>query len=264
MVSTQFDADAFCKAFESMNHTVVNEYETYLQPPQYSVACDNYDLERGDLVSHLNCMHVRLEPNVLHQDYIVPQALINLVCRECLPSPTTAASITPREIKYHHFCTILPVTTYVSRSFLISYDLDNDKDRDLSKKELVLSTENVCNFWFYSVGEKEGTSGKSIRVYQDEAYANLDKFMSRSKGDRAATCHRLKANELRKYLSRISQPLKKVNNDKGDVRNQNYAYTLAELKSRGFYNVYLKDNQTLYELDLVEKARRTVSSDKKC
>ena len=257
MVSTQFDADAFCKAFESMNHTMVNEYETYLQLPQYSVACDNYDLERGDLVSHLNCMHVRLEPNVLHQDYIVPQALINLVCRECLSSPTTA-SITPREIKYHHFCTILPVTTtYASRSFLISYDLDNDKDRDLSKKKLVLSTENVCNFWFYSVGEKkEGASGKSIRVYQDKAYANLDKFMSlqRSKGDdRAATCHRLKANELRKYLSRISQPLKKVNNDKGDVRNQNYAYALAELKSRGFYDAYLKDNQTLYELDLVEK-----------
>ena len=237
---------------------MVNEYETYLQPPQYSVACNDYDLERGDLVSHLNCMHVRLEPNVLHQDYIVPQALNDLVCRECLSSPTTA-SITPRENKYHHFCTILPVTTsvYASRSFLISYDLDNDKDRDLSKKKLILSTENVCNFWFYSVGEKEGASGKSIRVYQDEAYANLDKFMSLqcSKGeeDRAATCHRLKANELRKYLSRISQPLKKVNNDKGDIRNQNYAYALAELKSRGFYDAYLKDNQTLYELDLVEK-----------
>ena len=113
----------------------------------------------------------------------------------------------------------------------------------------------MCNFWFYSVVGEKKESGKSIRVYQDEAYANLDKFMQRSKGkeDRAATCHRLKANELRKYLSRISQPLKKVNDDKGDVRNQNYAYALAELKSRGFYDAYLKDNQTLYELDLVEK-----------
>ena len=202
-------------------------------------------------------MHARLEPNVLHQDYIVPQALINLVCRECLSSPTTTtvSIITPREIKYHHFCTTILPVTYASRSFLISYDLDNDKDRDLSKEKLVLSTENVCNFWFYSVVGEKKESGKSIRVYQDEAYANLDKFMQRSKdgGDRAATCHRLKANELRKYLSRISQPLKKVNNDKGDVRNQNYAYALAELKSRSFYDAYLKDNQTLYELDLVEK-----------
>ena len=262
MVSTQFDADAFCNAFESMNHTVVNEYETYLQPPQYSIDCNQ--VERGDFVSHLNCMHVRLEPSVLHQDYIIPQSLSNLACRECLSSST--AAITSREIKYHHFCTMLPTTTsvvvYASRSFLISYDLDNDEDRDLSKKCLIMNTENACNFSFYSMLEKAATTasggGKSIHVYQDEAYTNLEKFMDlqRSKCEedhRAFTCHRLKANELRKYLSRISQPLKKVNNDKGDIRNRNYARALTELNARGFYATYLKDNLTLYELDLVER-----------
>ena len=99
--------------------------------------------------------------------------------------------------------------------------------------------------------------GESIKGYRDEAYANLEKFMdlqvSKCEEDtRSSTCQRLKANELRKYLSRISQPLKKVNNDKGEMRNRNYACALAELSVRGFYEKYLRDCQTLYELDLVE------------
>ena len=37
MVSTQFDADAFCEAFNRMHHVVVNEYKVYLQSPQFSI-----------------------------------------------------------------------------------------------------------------------------------------------------------------------------------------------------------------------------------
>ena len=158
---------------------------------------------------------------------------------------------------------MLPRNLYASRSFLISYDLDNGEDRDLSKEHLILSTENVCGFSFYSATADPGKStagggGKSINGYRDEAYANLEKFMdlqvSKCEGDkRSSTCQRLKANELRKYLSRISQPLKKVNNDKGEIRDRNYACALAELSVRGFYEKYLRDYQTLYELDLVER-----------
>ena len=271
MVSTQFDADAFCEAFNRMHHVVVNEYKVYLQSPQFSIddGGANDGVVGGDFVSHLNCMHVRLEPDVLHQNYIIPHSVVNLVCRECLSSPT-AAIVTPRGVRYHHFCTILPTNLlYASRSFLISYDLDNGEDRDLSKEHLILSTENVCGFFFYSiaaaadpdkssVATTTGGGGKSIKGYRDEAYANLEKFMdlqvSKCEEDkRSSTCQRLKANELRKYLSRISQPLKKVNNDKGEIRNRNYACALAELSVRGFYEKYLRDCQTLYELDLVER-----------
>ena len=267
MVSTQFDADAFCEAFNRMHHVVVNEYKVYLQSPQFSIDDGGEGgangVVGGDFVSHLNCMHVRLEPDVLHQNYIIPHSVANLVCRECLSSPT--AAITPRGVRYHHFCTILPTNLYASRLFLISYDLDNGEDRDLSNEHLILSTENVCGFSFYStvVADPDKSvatagGGKSIKGYRDEAYANLEKFMdlqvSKCEEDkRSSTCQRLKANELRKYLSRISQPLKKVNNDKGEIRNRNYACALAELSVRGFYEKYLRDCQTLYELDLVER-----------
>ena len=166
MVSTQFDADAFCEAFNNrMHHVVVNEYKVYLQPPQFSIDDDsgaNDGVVRGDFVSHLNCMHVRLEPDVLHQNYIIPHSVVNLVCRECLSSPT-AAIVTPRGVRYHHFCTILPTNLlYASRSFLISYDLDNGEDRDLSKEHLILSTENVCGFSFYSIAADHPDKSSSV------------------------------------------------------------------------------------------------------
>ena len=76
MVSTQFDADAFCEAFNRMHHVVVNEYKVYLQSPQFSIDDgEGSGVVGGDFVSHLNCMHVRLEPAVLHQNYIIPPTL---------------------------------------------------------------------------------------------------------------------------------------------------------------------------------------------
>ena len=261
MVSTEFNTDAFCENFKTMDHSIVNDYEIYLHPRQFTICEMNDDEDGGgDFVSHLNCMHARLEPTVLHQNLIAPQIVVNLTCSECESS--RAVSVTPREMARHHFCTTFPMTAkvYASRSFLVCYDLDNGEDKDLSNEPLLINADNVCNFSFYSTLDKVesvGGGGKSIQVYQDEAYANLEKFMnaqtSKCEEDRAATYHRLKANELRKYLSRISQPLKKVNNDKGEIRNQNYACALAELEARGFYARYLKEYQTLYELDLVEQ-----------
>ena len=66
------------------------------------------------------------------------------------------------------------------------------------------------------------------------------------------TSHRLRANELRKHLSRIDQPLKKVNNDKGEVRKQNHANALIILRERGFVQKCLGDYERLYDMDIVE------------
>ena len=66
------------------------------------------------------------------------------------------------------------------------------------------------------------------------------------------TSHHLHANELRKHLSRVDQPLKKVNNDKGEVCNQNHANALIILKEHGFIQKYLGDYEQLYDMDIVE------------
>ena len=66
------------------------------------------------------------------------------------------------------------------------------------------------------------------------------------------TSHRLHANELRKHLSRVDQPLKKVNNNKGEVRKQNHANALMILRERGFVQKYLGDYEQLYDVDIVK------------
>ena len=68
----------------------------------------------------------------------------------------------------------------------------------------------------------------------------MDSQLTKFEKDRP-TSHHLRTNELRKHLSHIDQPLKKVNNDKGEVRNQNHANTLTILRERGFIQNYLRD-----------------------
>ena len=84
-----------------------------------------------------------------------------------------------------------------------------------------------------SIGDTTTTGGKDIRVYREEALRTLTDFMDSqlTKFDKdRRTSHHLRANEFRMHLSRIDQPLKKVNNDKGEVRNQNHAQYPNDLK----------------------------------
>ena len=81
-------------------------------------------------------------------------------------------------------------------------------------------------------------------MYREEAICTLTNFMDNQlvkfEKDRP-TSHHLHANELRKHLSRIDQPLKKVNNNKGEVHKQNHANALIILRERGFFQKYLRD-----------------------
>ena len=157
-----------------------------------------------------------------------------------------------------HICKMIRGACYASRSFLVHYDVSSGTDDDLSQQELSLTLDNVSSFFFYpKPKEKIGRCGrgKDISVYREEAIHTLTDFMdsqlTKFEKDRP-TSHHLRANELRKHLSRIDQPLKKVNNDKGEVRNQNHANALIILRERGFTQKYLRDYERLYDVDIVE------------
>ena len=134
-----------------------------------------------------------------------------------------------------HVCSLIREVCYASRSFLVHYNVDNGTDHDVSQRELSLTLDNVSSFFFYSPTKEAG--GKDISVYREEAIRTLTDFMDNQlvkfEKDRP-TSHHLRANELRKHLSRVDQPLKKVNNDKGEVRNQNHANALIILREHGF------------------------------
>ena len=77
--------------------------------------------------------------------------------------------------------------------------------------------------------------------------------------DRPAS-HHIRASELRKHLSQVDQLLKKINNDKGDIRIQNHANAIRLLQNQGFVQKYLKDCTMLYDIDIVETRNNPSSS----
>ena len=155
-----------------------------------------------------------------------------------------------------HVCSLIREVCYASHSFLIHYNVDSGTDHDVSQQELSIMLDNMSSFFFYRLPPtKEAAGGKDISVYREEAICTLTDFMDNQlvkfEKDRP-TSHHLRANELRKHLSCVDQPLKKVNNDKGEVRKQNHANALIILRERGFVQKYLRDYEQLYDVDIVE------------
>ena len=152
-------------------------------------------------------------------------------------------------------CSLIREVCYASRSFLIHYNVDSGTDHDVSQQELSILLDNMSSFFFYRPPTKEAASGKDISMYREEVICTLTDFMDNQlvKFDKdRPTSHHLRTNELRKHLSHVDQPLKKVNNDKGEVRKQNHANALIILRERGFVKKYLRDYERLYNVDIVE------------
>ena len=162
-------------------------------------------------------------------------------------------------------CKMIRDACYASRSFLVHYDVSSGTDHDVSQKELSLTLDNVSSFFFYPKPKETigGCGGKGISVYREETIRTLTDFMdsqlTKFEKDRP-TSHHLRGNELRKHLSRIDQPLKKVNNDKGEVCNQNHANALIILRERGFTQKHLKNYERLYDVNIVEVRDDPLSS----
>ena len=255
MVGARFMLDDFVQCFPAMHtYTMVNQFSRFVG--DYSVDSTKSDTTAaaGDYVSHIECMHERIEPLVGgDQDFITPHRLLDGACNVC--SRGNSPSLLGNDDKNMiHVCSLIREVCYASRSFLIHYDVDSGTDHDVSQRELSITLDNVSSFFFYRLPPPTN-GGKDISVYREEAIRTLTDFMDNQlvkfEKDRP-TSHRLRANELRKHLSHVDQLLKKVNNDKGKVRKQNHANALIILRERGFVQKYLGDYERLYDVDIVE------------
>ena len=253
MVGARFMLDDFVQCFPTMHaYTMVNQFSRFVG--DYSVdstKSDDVTTAAGDYVSHIECRHERIEPLVGDQDFITPHRLNgSFSCNVC--SHGNSPLLLGNNDDVIHVCSLIREVCYASRSFLIHYNVDSGTDHDVSQQELSITLDNVSSFFFY---RPKAAGGKDISVYREEAIRTLTDFMDNQlvkfEKDRP-TSHRLCANELRKHLSRVDQPLKKVNNDKGEVRKQNHANALIILRERGFVQKYLRDYERLYDMDIVE------------
>ena len=258
MVRARFMLDDFVQCFPAMHaYTMVNQFSRFVG--DYSVDSTKSDVTTaGDYVSHIECRHERIEPLVGDQDFITPHRLdgSSFSCNVCScgNSPLFLGNDDKNII---HVCSLIREVCYASRSFLIHYNVDSRTDHDVSQQELSITLDNMSSFFFYRLPttKEAAAGGKDISVYREEAIHTLTDFMDNElvkfEKDRP-TSHHLCANELRKHLSRVDQPLKKVNNDKGEVRKQNHANALIILRERGFVQKYLRDYERLYDVDIVE------------
>ena len=247
MVGARFMLDDFVQCFSAMHaYTMVNQFSRFVG--DYSVdsmKSDDVTTAAGDYVSHIECRHKRIEPLVGDQDFITPHRLDDgsFSCNVC--SRGNSPLFLGNDDKIH-VCSLIREVRYASLSFLIHYNVDSGTDHDVSQQELSITLDNMSSFFFYCLPptKEVATGGKDISVYREEAIRTLTDFMDNQlvKFEKdCPTSHRLHANELRKHLSHIDQPLKKVNNDKGEVCKQNHANALIILRERGFVQKYLRD-----------------------
>ena len=256
MVKAQFMLDDFVQCFPAMHaYMMVNQFSRFVGDYSLdSTHSSSNDAAGRDYISHLGCRHERLEPLVGDQDFIMPHRLNNVKgsfsCNACSHGDSPLSLIDNKSI---HMCGMISDTCYASRSFLVHYNVNSGTDHNVSQQELSLTLDNVSSFFFYPK-PKETMAGKDISVYREEAIHTLTDFMdnqlTKFEKDRPTSFH-LRANELRKHMSRVDQPLKKVNNDKGEVRNQNHANALMILRECGFTQKYLRDYERLYNIDIV-------------
>ena len=256
MVGARFMLDDFVQCFPAMDaYTMVNQFSRFVG--DYSVDSTKSDVTTaGDYVSHIECRHERIEPLVGDQDFITPYRLNvegSFSCNVC--SRGNSPLLLGNNDDVIHVCSLIREVCYASHSFLVHYNVDSGTDHDVSQQELSIMLDNMSSFFFYRPPTKEAAGGKDISVYRKEAIRTLTDFMDNQlvkfEKDRP-TSHRLRVNELRKHLSRVDQPLKKVNNDKGEVRDQNHANALIILRERGFVQKYLRDYERLYDVDIVK------------
>ena len=102
-------------------------------------------------------------------------------------------------------------------------------------------------------------SGKDISILRREALVNLDKFLD----EQLSICHRhcpahttISASQIHMHLLRIGDPLKKFNNDKGEIQMCNHAKTLMTLGKIWVDNV-LKEQY--YIVNLLSDQHDTLS-----
>ena len=225
MVGSRFLLDDFVQDYPNMyTYTLVNYFSKFVGDVTFDTmtVSDDQD-EEGDYVSHLECRHTKLLPQIVNQDFnqdfITPDRMSEegrLACKVC--NRGASPLMNTNNVIFHHTCKTLNIssTCYASRSFVMHYDVTSGLDQDVSEQNLTVTRDNVSNFFLYSTlattPKDEGAAGKDINVYREEAIRTLMDFMgnqwAKFESDHPAS-HHIHASKLRKHLSRVDQPLKK-------------------------------------------------------
>ena len=155
------------------------------------------------------------------------------MCGEVMMSPT-----------YHVFASV----TFEKR-----FDFNSCDDECISTENLTM-TDTDSQLFFYSEAKEcdDHNGGKDMNALRTSALRELTSMMDSFKEKWDAhrpSSETVHANKIRMYLSRIDKPLRKSNNDKGELKLHNHARALTQLGDSWISNYV---SEQLFVIDLLE------------
>ena len=178
--------------------------------------------------------------------------LIQMVdsCPQCLSSNNTLSTTVQhmcREIAHSSGAT----TVIASSSFEREFDMESFHERVVSCTDLTLPTGND-KYFFYSLTKQNMESGKSMNTLRTESLMALSNMLDDCKHKRddfRPESENIRTSKLRMCLSRFENPLKRTNNEKGEVKLLNPSKILLRLGGKWIMSkVYTE----LYTVDLMD------------
>ena len=181
--------------------------------------------------------------------------LIQMVdsCPQCLSSNNTPLNTTVqhmcREIAHSSGAT----TVIASGSFEREFDMESFHERVVSCTDLTLPIGND-KYFFYSLTTKPQNmeSGKSMNILRTESLMALSNMLDDCKHKRddfRPASENIRTSKLRMCLSRFENPLKRTNNEKGEVKLLSHSKILLGLGGKWITSkVYTE----LYTVDLMD------------
>ena len=178
--------------------------------------------------------------------------LIQMVdsCPQCLSSNNTLNTTVQhmcREIAHSSGTT----TVIVSSSFEREFDMESFHERVVSCTNLTLPIGND-KYFFYSLTKQNMESGKSMNTLHTESLMALSNMLDdckRKRDDFRPASENIQMSKLRMCLSRFENPLKRTNNEKGEVKLLSHSKILLGLGGKWITSkVYTE----LYTVDLMD------------
>ena len=143
------------------------------------------------------------------------------------------------------------VDIIASLSFEKEFNLATCTEDYVSVSNLSMST-TERKLFFYAAAAAAVGGGKDIKTLKNNTLKDLtdtiESFMDKKDSFRPAN-DTVRANKLRMCMSRVDKPLKKSNNEKGDLKLVNHARVLCQLGESWISN-YVPDQ--LYTVDLLD------------
>ena len=199
----------------------------------------------ANLIDALTCDNVEFHPNDTY-----PLDNMTNMCSKCRGDIESSV----------HCCGMVRtdeegVDIIASLSFEKEFNLATCTEDYVSVSNLSMSTME-CKLFFYAVTmattAAAAAGGKDIKTLKNNALKDLtntiESFMDKKDSFRLAN-DMVRANKLRMCMSRINKPLKKSNNEKGDLKLVNHARELCQLGELWISN-YVPDQ--LYMVDLLD------------